>query len=294
MKSPPVDCIFCWHAVVPAPDEAFFAFTTSTTDFCRQIDSIASYYEIVPLRHLLAGRSVASPDASARPPRAALTFDDALDCQAEHALPVLESRRLPYTLCIPVASVSSARPLWNTLLRLCILRTSARSLDLGWMSLDLSSPVIDRYAVADEVQDLLLGMKEPEWRATTDTLFQQFADVIDKSMANANIRPMSWAQIEALSPELCEAASHSMLHRPAVYGDQYEDLLDDARRSRAEIERRLRRPCVVYCFPFGIFTAASVVAAHEAGYATLLTSCRVPVGVMSDNLEGRLVAGDVL
>lgn len=294
MKAPPADRIFCWHAVLPVPEKEFGAFSTSTADFLRQLGAIAERYEIVPLRELVpGGRRKAADSATPARPRAALTFDDALDCQALFAFPVLEARGLPFTLCIPVQSIDSARPLWNTQLRLSLLKTSARALDLGWMSVDLSAPEIDRYAVADEIQHLLLAMTEPEWRAATTSLLEQCADAAAESSENASIRPMSWAQIAALSPQLCEPASHSFLHRPGVAGDRPEDLLHDACLSRAEIQNRLGRSCLVYCFPFGIFTAASVAAARGAGYQKLLTTCAVPVGAMAEDLAGRFAGSAV-
>lgn len=283
MNTPFSDCLFRWHAIFETPDPALNEFATSVCDFVEEINMIEEAFHIVPLRHLTESNSVHPRDGK---PLAALTFDDALDSQARFALPVLEARRLPYTLCIPTGPVTDRRPLWNTLLRLCILRAPARSLDLGWTSFALA-PGVDRLAVAQEVQDLLLCMSEPQWSHVIEKLFCQFADVIDEYSSGSNIRSMTWEQIAALDPTLFEPASHSVPHRPFVEADSAEAQLRDAVSSRTTIERHLSRPCLVFSFPFGIFTAASCESVRRAGYEILLTSCTVPAGAMGNNLYGR-------
>lgn len=277
--------IFRWHAITTAPHDGLGRFTTSSHDFLAELSLIAEHFDVVPLRVLLA--RCGSHERSQRP-MAALTFDDALACQAANALPLLHSRRLPYTLCIPTGSVTAARPIWNLLLRVCILKTIAPSLTCGWMCFDLPASRAVRDAVAAEIQDLLLAMPIAEWSRSLDDLFMQVADALDDAIQDETIRPMTWAQIKDLDPELCETASHSVLHRPALHSDSDDSLLLDASSSRDEICRRLGRRCSTYCFPFGIYTEKSVDAARNAGYETLLTSCALPVGAMSHCLEGRV------
>jgi len=103
-----------WHQVTPSfdPTRHYRVTWTAMSDFEKQIDYLASDFQVLPLdeaiRRLKQGRL--------RGACAALAFDDGDISMADHVLPYLRRRHLPATFFINSAYLDSARSCWVPIL----------------------------------------------------------------------------------------------------------------------------------------------------------------------------------
>jgi peptidoglycan/xylan/chitin deacetylase (PgdA/CDA1 family) len=90
------------------------------------------------------------------------------------------------------------------------------------------------------------------------------------------LEPLTWEDVERLVELGHEVGSHTQTH-PELVALRHEELVDELRGSREELERRLGRAPAHFAAPYGDrarFTPAVSAAARAAGYETCLTAQR--------------------
>lgn len=83
---------------------------------------------------------------------------------------------------------------------------------------------------------------------------------------DAELRGLSWRQLEDVAEAGWEVGSHSATHPRLTRLDDAE-LAEELRRSKASCEAALRRPCRTLAYPYGDFDGRVVAVAADAGYA---------------------------
>jgi peptidoglycan/xylan/chitin deacetylase (PgdA/CDA1 family) len=86
----------------------------------------------------------------------------------------------------------------------------------------------------------------------------------------AELRPMTWAQIGGLADAGWEIGSHTCSHPHLTELDDAA-LEREMAASKAECERRLGRPCSTIAYPYGDYDARVAAAAGRAGYEAACT-----------------------
>lgn len=81
----------------------------------------------------------------------------------------------------------------------------------------------------------------------------------------AELTPLNWEQIQTLADAGWEIGSHTCSH-PRLTELDDDDLARELSESRAELERRLGRPCRSIAYPYGDVDERVVEAARAAGY----------------------------
>jgi peptidoglycan/xylan/chitin deacetylase (PgdA/CDA1 family) len=101
--------VLAYHDVSPssAPQHADI-YSTTPELFIQQIEFLSRYFDCVGLNDL-----VASPTRGGDRPRLAVTFDDGFLSVVTHALPYLDSRKIPYSLFINSCTLERDK-LWMT------------------------------------------------------------------------------------------------------------------------------------------------------------------------------------
>ena len=79
------------------------------------------------------------------------------------------------------------------------------------------------------------------------------------------MKPMTWEEVATLDAEGWEIGSHTCSH-PRLTTLDDEKLADELRRSRAECEHSLGKPCRSIAYPYGDYDGRVIAAAKAAGY----------------------------
>jgi peptidoglycan/xylan/chitin deacetylase (PgdA/CDA1 family) len=88
--------------------------------------------------------------------------------------------------------------------------------------------------------------------------------------SQAELKPMSWEQLEQLAGAGWEIGSHTRSH-PALTGLDDSALHEELQGSRELLEQRLGRRCRSFAYPFGDFDDRVVAAVRAAGYEAAAT-----------------------
>jgi len=280
------DAVFTWHGVTPRLDPTVDAFAVTKETFRRQLDAIEKRFDIVPLTTIAKGRGTG---CNGRRLLAALTLDDALRCQAEHAIPLIRDRQLPFTICVPTDAMSAGLPLWSLLLRYCVSTTAPKILNLGCMQVNLAVSAECRRVLIGPVLSLVGNLSGSERQPVLDQIFSQCRDVLPAALQHEAFQPMNWDELDQVRGPGCDIASHSCAHGSLLREDEIS-LMRETRISKRIIEARTGIPCSVFCFPYGDYDAESLAAARDAGYRWLLTTCGTTVDAFGGDIVPRIDA----
>jgi peptidoglycan/xylan/chitin deacetylase (PgdA/CDA1 family) len=262
--------IYGFHNVVAdggVPVDSDRSLHIEATAFQDYITLIADAHTVVPLAEVAARIAAGRPVDGL----AALTFDDAYAGVFARALPALRARGLPATVFIVARAPDAPAPFWWDLL--------ARGGEV---------PPAER--------DACLTTD----RGARDAILARHPAAAARALP-PELLPAPWATIERCAANGCLTyGAHTATHRnlAALGGDELRDELAGA---RAAIAERLGAAPALVSYPYGLFTAATVRAAREAGYAAGVTMefglaaaghdalalprINVPAGISLDALE---------
>ena len=109
----------------------------------------------------------------------------------------------------------------------------------------------------------------------------------------SELLPLAWPELRALADAGWEIGSHTVTH-PHLTGLDDQQLRHELTDSRAEIERRLGRPCTSLAYPFGDCDARVARAARDGGYTFAATLLPRPIPHSPQWMWPRvMVCGDV-
>jgi peptidoglycan/xylan/chitin deacetylase (PgdA/CDA1 family) len=152
----------------------------------------------------------------------------------------------------------------------------AFTFDDGYRSvLELAFPILDRFgfrATIFAATDYVGAEKAVDWSRSICRWHG--------TRHEAELIPLSWAELRQLSAAGWEIASHTCSHPnlSLLSDDRLEHELNE---SRVRIEHELRVPCVSFCYPFGILDDRVIAAVQSAGYRHACTSERWPDGPLT-------------
>jgi peptidoglycan/xylan/chitin deacetylase (PgdA/CDA1 family) len=135
-------------------------------------------------------------------------------------------------------------------------------------------------SIAEHAAPLLarLGLKATlfvptGWMSRSEPIAWHSIDRFVGGPHEAELTPMSWAEIASLADVGWEIGSHTRLHRDLTALDD-ESLMDELAGSREECEERLGRPCRAISYPWGRVDRRVTRATRRAGY---LAGAALPV-----------------
>ena len=182
-------------------------------------------------------------------PFAVLTFDDGYRDLLEHALPVLERHRAPFTAYVTTDFANGGGRLWWVEMEEAIRRLDR--LDVIAQGRRFNAPCTSALDKASAFGDLYWALREGSE--------EELLRVTRSLAAQAGIEPrrltselcLSWKELEFLARhELCTIGAHSVTHARLAKLDAAA-----ARRemseSRAQIQRELRVETLHFCYPVG-------------------------------------------
>ena len=272
--------VLTYHRVLdkwePSLDSSQPGMVVTVPTFERQLSFLRRHFEIVPLGSLLDDTVVRRP---ARRPRCVITFDDGWRDNYELALPILRKHGAPSTIFLTTDFIGTERAFWHTELIHLLLHG-----DLAQFLRDENSlaayprPVFDRLrqcagsgrvAGAGDVDALIETVKmtcdEDVIQNLFDTLVR--AAGFPRPLFPARRFFLDWDQVGEMAANGFEIGSHGCSHRIMTRlspGEANDELV----RSKAEIERRVRRTVEHFAFPNEDANETLVELVARAGYRT--------------------------
>ncbi len=204
-------------------------------------------------------------------PLLAITFDDGRADGFEHARPLLAKHGVPATFYIPAGAVESREPLWPDALALEVRALAARgSTGRDRLGEIFATPTPPRTPDADLPK--LAANLAKGWPAARIALA---LSRLRLASGGARIpdweRPMSWDELTALARDGHELGSHSLTHA-ILLRECVPDYAAEVAGSKRHLEHKLGVRVASFCYPSGLYDAATLAAVEAAGYESAVTT----------------------
>lgn len=235
--------------------------------FDQQMRHLAKNYRVLSLEEVLAAQRGIRP----LPKRAALvTFDDAYRDFSEIAWPILRRYRLP-----AVVFVSTAYPdqpdrefWWDRLFRAfhSSPRVSLQHHTLGRLAFGTYDAC---HATLRRVQNDLKTLPHAQAMQIIDYLCDELDDGSERTHVSGVLR---WDELRELAAEGVTVAAHTQTH-PALTQLPLEEVRQEIRGSRRDLQRELGTVPPIFSFPFGLHNDRVIEVVREEGFELAVT-CR--------------------
>ena len=252
------------------------AMLTSSRMLEAQLDWIGRRYRFVSLDEL--GRELDGGGAPGRP-LAAVTFDDGYRDVHDVAMPVLARKGIPAAVFVVTDLVGTGEAQVHDRLYMLLCRAIGRWPDPGTalrellLDLDLALPALDLDRLAADPRLAVATLLRSLSRCEVDRFAVAIEDAVGTDSSTATgIEPLSWEMLADMVRAGVIVGSHTRSHA-WLTRESPIDVLDEARGSREEIERRLGITVEHFAYPDGRFDAATVTAVAAAGYRFAYTTC---------------------
>jgi peptidoglycan/xylan/chitin deacetylase (PgdA/CDA1 family) len=200
----------------------------------------------------------------------ALTFDDGYADFTRYALPVLEKHSAPLTLFLSPGFIDGGAQLWWLQLEEAVRRLESVALESG-ESLPTRDPQ-EKAAAFEAIYWRLRALPEAHLLDACRRLAAQ-AGVSDAALREDLF--LGWDEILGLAHHpLVQIGAHSMTHIRLAQWPEGQ-ARDEMAQSRAQLESRLSRPVVAFCYPVGDPTSAGArefSLARELGFRIGVTT----------------------
>lgn len=248
----------------------------STEKFEAQLDWIGQHYDFVSLDEVA---QLLESGENPRRPIASVTFDDGYGDSYYHAFPILKRKGIPMAVFVVTDLVSTTGMQVHDELHL-LLATAFKQ----W-----KQPAQLLYTLADQagiepVINARICSELAAFRRTRLCLellqHSQIARLLELLRVNVRVTADTLAEFHALSWEMLEhmaangvtIGSHTKSHKLLV-NESWETIVEEARGSRAELERRLNSRIDHFAYPDGRFNDDALKAVALAGFRYAYTTC---------------------
>lgn len=256
--------ILIYHKVNDDADPFFGG--VPVTVFARQMETLRSYYRVLPLEELV--ERAYKDDV---PPRAiAITFDDGYYDNYAHAFPVLTRFELPATIFLATGSIESGVPLWHdrvfdafreTRVEQVVIEAQTYSLHTlperqralrAFLRVVRQCPPADR---DERIQQLMSHLAIPESRS-------------------AGAKKLSWRDVEHMAQGQITFGAHTVTH-PILTRMPFAAAMEEIVLSKQTIEQHLHTPVRLFAYPNGgqeDFNEPLKRGLREAGFLCAVTT----------------------
>lgn len=252
------------HHVQPERRTSFEpnALLSVTPDF---LDRFIVHFRESGWRFVSVDELLLGSDRAGDPRRIALTLDDGLRDNAEHAWPVFKRHAVPFTIYVCPGFCDRTAELWWEALERIIAGTDSLSLDEeGPGELATRSPAEKHRAFRLWAKWLTNDADEVRQRVAIRKLAAKYG--LDLSALAAEL-VMDWDEVRAIAADpLCTIGAHTMTHS-ALARLPADQALREMAESADRIEREIGRRPTTIAFPYGYPAAAGAREAQLAGQA---------------------------
>jgi len=219
----------------------------------------------------------------------AVTFDDGYYDFYSNAYPILQRYNVPCTVFPIITLLNGVEVKWEDYLTMMISTTQNKSLTVKSINkvFDLSSQR-SRLSCIRYLNDMLMLMDAQ--RRTK--LLHEMESQLGRPMNSTESLYLSWKEAKELSGGgLVSFGSHSYCHRDLTKLSE-NDLESEISTSKEELENKLNKACVLFCYPHGKkrhFNIAIKDLLRRSGFRVAVTTIPGRISRGSDPLELRRI-----
>lgn len=251
-----------YHGIDDGGGTAFNQRHISTNAFEQHLKYFRNHFRVVPLADFFL------PSRTDGLPRLALTFDDGLENNATHAVPLLHRFGIPATFFVTALHTLGHASLWPDAVNVLTARLSGQITLRGdrwerrpWNRYhhpvhgDLLAHLARR--TWDEIQAVMSELEALTGQSAT-------------ALSPLHCRIMSPAQLKAIHADpLFEVGGHSVRHLPFVHLGFWEQQVE-LQACQDSLTQILGEPVRSFAFPMGSYQRRTLDAATDAGFSRLL------------------------
>lgn len=232
--------------------------------FRRQMELLSDHYQVVSMEEVLS----AVRQQQRLPPRAVLiTFDDAYPDFQEFAWPILREKQLPVILFVPTAYPD--RPgvefWWDRLAR-AIRHADPRETIAGPCGRFPLNSTRGRHRALRSLREYVKTLPH-------ETAMQWVEDVCQQLKSPRRTVPatLGWSELRRLHDQGVVLGAHTRTH-PLLNRVNEQQLEEEIRGSKADIEQRIGTCPPVFAYPAGAVGPRASAILHDAGFELAWTT----------------------
>jgi peptidoglycan/xylan/chitin deacetylase (PgdA/CDA1 family) len=237
--------------------------STTPDDFRRQVDYLASNYEVVSMAEVLE----ALQHRRRLSPRSVLiTFDDAYSDFKDTAWPILRERHLSATVFVPTAYPDHPeREFWWDRLWRAIMGTSRTVLLGRKLEVRIANREERRLALR-ELHTHIKGLPHAQAMAFVDRIcaFCGATPTAEKAV-------LSWDELRELAREGVTLGAHTRTH-PILTQMPLAQTRMEIRGSQEDLHQQIGKISPIFCYPNGAYNEAILRVMRDEGFLLSVTT----------------------
>ncbi len=219
-------------------------------------------------------------------PPVMLTFDDGYKNCYTQLFPILKKYHVPATIFLPTKYIGTKLPAWYDTAAWCIAQTKKQDIALQGKKFLLDN---NKQKIATLVQiKRVMRDNAQQRKEIIEEIIKQTA-CNPKACCNEDFLFMSWKDCKEMQQNNITFGSHSVTHQVMTVLDE-KQIRKEVIGSKKEIEKKLKKPCVAFAYPFGNNNLEIRRILSEEGYECAFTSTYGANTINTSSFQSRRIA----
>lgn len=269
--------VLMYHEVAEDDDDVEAWTVVKKSDFIRQMEYLAKYFNIVSLQDALKqiNRPLNNVDGK---PSAVITFDDGYAKNYKALLPIVKSMNIPVTIFVATRAVQDGTLYWYD--RLINALQGCNPIELNLSHLSLGNYQINYCSGAEnwrEIESLLSDLKTLSPDIRENAVEEILKGLNSKQKENTYTNsPLSMQELRELSKSpLITIGAHSHCHNILTQLSD-DEIRKSIKTSKQLLETWIGRPVQYFAYPNGNYNDNVINILKESGFECALTTVAKP------------------
>ncbi len=201
-----------------------------------------------------------------------LTFDDGFRNIVENAYPIMKDFSAKGCFYLVSDLIGTNELLWTDFVETVIRNQKKGNFQFVFKGEKIDYVLDDKYSYQDAMKDIKAKLRSISDRARHEHL-EQF-NSIELDDVPREFTMATWEQINQLDKNLLEIGSHTRRHPNCVNLTSNEELEDEIKNSKVDIEKNTGYQIKHFCYPAGSYDDRVVAKVIEYGYESAVTTAQ--------------------
>ncbi|AFU98956.1 polysaccharide deacetylase family protein [Simiduia agarivorans] len=258
--------ILMYHRVLPADDPRYAeeepGMVVEPQTFDLHLEILSQHFEVIGLQSFLTDKTT----KLSKKPKCAITFDDGWADNYQFAWPLLKKHRMPATIFLASDYIGTDLDFWPNQVNRLLKHARDAFLNAFTLDVDINPQLTEREFGSNLIRSLKRHTDKEIYRAL-DALPPNL-----QSLRRADVPGlMNWTQVMEMAQDpLIDFGSHTRKHYRLNLLNDETDLTSEIVLSRNDIEQKLGKPVLLFCYPNGNTSKQTeqLVMTHYTGAVT--------------------------